>query len=277
MGNVIAIGALGGSGTRAIAQVLIEAGIYMGDDLNQPNDNLIFTRLFKDPIFYKSASKADINERLDVFKAYMERNHLTAHGADILNRAAKENPTFKSNEDLNVNILQKLSNLPTQREFWGWKEPNTQIYIEEASNFFESFKYIHVVRHGLDMAFSKNKQQLVNWGFKYDIHLDGNEKEDEIAYKQLEYWIKSTEDSMKKGARLGSNFLLISHSRFCNDPHAQVDRIIDFAGLEIKQEKRSELYQIPKQTSTVGRHKKYSVDIFDKRQIDFVRQLDFEV
>ena len=50
---MIAIGALGGSGTRAVAQVFLEAGIYMGDDLNRANDNLIFTRLFKDPNWYK--------------------------------------------------------------------------------------------------------------------------------------------------------------------------------------------------------------------------------
>ena len=49
MGAVIAIGALGGSGTRAIAQVLMDAGIYLGDSLNNANDNKLFTRLFKNP------------------------------------------------------------------------------------------------------------------------------------------------------------------------------------------------------------------------------------
>lgn len=45
--NVIAIGALGGSGTRICAQILIELGVFMGHDLNNANDNLLFTRLFK--------------------------------------------------------------------------------------------------------------------------------------------------------------------------------------------------------------------------------------
>lgn len=43
--KIISIGALGGSGTRAIAQVLIQADVFMGDDLNNSSDNLFFTRL----------------------------------------------------------------------------------------------------------------------------------------------------------------------------------------------------------------------------------------
>lgn len=277
MGNVIAIGALGGSGTRAIAQVLIEAGVYMGDNLNYPNDNLIFTRLLKNPAFHKTASNEDINERLNVFKQYMERNHLNFHDAGILLKASTDNLNFKDNRKLWVTIIRKILTVPKQREVWGWKEPNTQIYIEELYNFFDNLKYIHVVRHGLDMAFSNNKQQLLTWGYKYDIHVQGNEKEDEVAYKQLEYWIKSTEESLKKGEKLGDNFLLINHSTFCKSPKEQIDRIIEFSGLAVEEEKLSELYKIPKQTKTIGRYQKHNLDIFDNHQIDFVKQLGFEV
>src|SRR5690625_1809266 len=45
--NPVAIGALGGSGTRMIAQFLRDAGYYLGDDLNTANDNLWFTLLFR--------------------------------------------------------------------------------------------------------------------------------------------------------------------------------------------------------------------------------------
>src|SRR5690625_2359751 len=45
--NPVAIGALGGSGTRMIAQFLCDAGYYLGDDLNRANDNLWFTLLFR--------------------------------------------------------------------------------------------------------------------------------------------------------------------------------------------------------------------------------------
>ena len=69
---MIAIGALGGSGTRAIAEVLIQSGIYMGDDLNGPNDNLIFTRLFKNPDWYRNSSDSQKQKRMILFEKYMK-------------------------------------------------------------------------------------------------------------------------------------------------------------------------------------------------------------
>lgn len=43
----VAIGGVGGSGTRLIAEMLAKLGFYIGDDLNKANDNLWFTLLFK--------------------------------------------------------------------------------------------------------------------------------------------------------------------------------------------------------------------------------------
>nr|WP_321465029.1 sulfotransferase [uncultured Desulfobulbus sp.] len=274
---IIAIGALGGSGTRAIAEVLIQSGVYFGDDLNSPNDNLIFTRLFKDPTFYKNASQHEINKRLFVFREYMGKNRLSFHNAGVLLRASLANQMYKNNKKLFLGIMRRWLSAPKKRELWGWKEPNTQIFLNEIYDYFDSLKYIHIVRHGLDMAFSNNKQQLVNWGFKYNISLNGNETTDEISYLQLEYWIRSTEDVLKKAKNLGNSFLLINHSKFCDHPEKEVDRILEFLNLKIEHTKLMQLYKIPKKTSTVGRFKKQNIAIFDKRQIDFVRQMGFEV
>ena len=43
----VVIGGVGGSGTRLIAQCLNELGFFLGPDLNEANDNLWFTLLFK--------------------------------------------------------------------------------------------------------------------------------------------------------------------------------------------------------------------------------------
>ncbi|MCK4821383.1 hypothetical protein KA005_36800 [bacterium] len=43
------IGALGGSGTRLVSEILIHSSVYFGQDLNIANDNLLFTYLFKHP------------------------------------------------------------------------------------------------------------------------------------------------------------------------------------------------------------------------------------
>src|SRR5690348_1070657 len=43
----VAVGGLGGSGTRLIASLLAEFGVFIGHDLNKELDNLAFTLLFK--------------------------------------------------------------------------------------------------------------------------------------------------------------------------------------------------------------------------------------
>jgi hypothetical protein len=47
MKHPIAIGGLGGSGTRVIAAFLNNIGYYPGDDVNGAHDNLWFTLIFK--------------------------------------------------------------------------------------------------------------------------------------------------------------------------------------------------------------------------------------
>ena len=43
----VAIGGIGGSGTRVVVEILQDLGYYVGDDLNPALDNLLFTLLFK--------------------------------------------------------------------------------------------------------------------------------------------------------------------------------------------------------------------------------------
>jgi hypothetical protein len=235
---MIAIGALGGSGTRAIAEVLIQSGIYMGDDLNNANDNLIYTRLFKNPDWYANSSDIKKPRRMRVFENYMRFNKLSFRDLIELFIASKSNPTFHSTAKFYLRNTKKLFGKGIDRVNWGWKEPNTQIYMLELLNFFDKLKYIHVLRHGLDMAFSNNKQQLKNWGWKYNIILDENETGDELAIKQLDYWIESTKDVLEKSKQYNNRFLLINHTNFCNQPKAVIDKILAFSDIKVTERKK---------------------------------------
>lgn len=274
---MIAIGALGGSGTRAIAEIFIRSGLYMGDDLNEAYDNLIFTRLFKNPNWYKKSSISQKQKRMTLFEKYMRTNRLSIKEINELNFAARTNPNIHSNQKFFNKITEKLSSEEKNLMNWGWKEPNTQIYFEELMEYFDKLKYIHILRHGLDMAFSKNKQQLHNWGWKFDIIINGDENEEELAYKQLKYWIESTKDILNKSKRFQDRFLLINHSQFCNNPNEEIDRLLEFADLEVSKEIREELYKIPKNTGSNNRYKDKDLNIFEESQIDFVQKMGFEI
>lgn len=277
MSHVVAIGALGGSGTRAIAQVLIDAGIFMGDRLNSAKDNLIFTHLFKDAAYHADANADAINARLAVFEEYMQRNHLSWSQARMLLASSRENPNVRSKLRFRLHVLRKTLSPPVNRELWGWKEPNTQIYIQEISDYFPGLKYIHVLRHGLDMAFSANRKQLVNWGHLYGIHLSADATQQETAYQQLEYWVRSTRAVMEKIQALPNGFLLINHARFCSDPEAQIERMLAYLEMTCDLTTRKSLYQIPRTPSTEGRYRKRDLGIFDQAQLNFVHDMGFEI
>ena len=275
--KIISIGALGGSGTRAIAQVLIQAGIFMGNDLNNSNDNLFFTRLLKNPEWYKNASLDEKNKRLLSFKRYMENGKISLKDLIVYYKSGYTNPTHSSELEFYINVFKLLFSKEISRDVWGWKEPNTQIYVSEIFNLFPNLKYIHVLRNGLDMAFSNNKQQLKNWGWKYKIDLTGKETKNELAVKQLDYWIESTRDVIAKSKGFENRFLLVKHSDFCSNPKKEIDRILQFCEITISSAKLKELYDIPVTPDSADRYKNYDLNIFSPEQIQFVKEMGFQI
>ena len=84
----VAIGGVGGSGTRLIAQLLMEVGFYLGDDLNEANDTLWFTLLFKRPEILRVA-ECEFAQSLDIFIARMTGGGAcSAHQAALVRRLA---------------------------------------------------------------------------------------------------------------------------------------------------------------------------------------------
>lgn len=276
---VIAIGALGGSGTRAVAEILIKSDIYLGDNLNGPNDNLLFTSLFKNPRWYEKATKAEKMKRLALFQKYMTNDCLTIKDkADIL-RASYTNSNYNSRLKFNLNLLFKANfSKKQQNALWGWKEPNTFIYLPEIATFFPGLKYIHVIRNGLDMAFSKNRQQLNNWGRNFHIEVNGFESQSELASKQLDFWIVANKYAIEMGGKLlTDNFYLLNHEQLCLQPNEEVDKLLQFLNLEIAKKDREKLYKIPIVPSSNERYLNHDPSIFTKKQLEEVTTLGFNI
>lgn len=277
MRKVIAIGALGGSGTRAVAKIFSQASIYLGDDLNAYLDNLIFTRLFKDPSWKSTATDSDINLRLGAFEEYMQTGYLSKVNARVLIQAARSNSFYNTRWNFYWHIFQKRLTKPSERKIWAWKEPNAQIYITELLDYFPKLKYIHVLRHGLDMAYSDNNQQLKNWGHLFNINLNGQESKVVLAQLQLKYWIESTRIAIQKMNSSKERCLIVNHSDLCNEPQKQVDKILDFAEMDISASNRSKLYDIPQKPQSTNRFKKQDLSIFSSNQLEFVKEMGFTI
>ena len=84
---------------------------------------------------------------------------------------------------------------------WGFKEPNTHVFLEHLAVRFEGWRYLYVLRHGLDMACSNNVAQLRSWGARYGVAPPGDERA--VPSAQLEFSLRATDRAIKTG-RLSS-------------------------------------------------------------------------
>ena len=122
------IGATGGSGTRVLARVVRQAGMYVGADLNRSEDALdfaAFSDCWIDPHERGETTAAMVEE----LRALVARQHAEAKGRP-----------------------------------WGWKEPRSLYLLDMLAEQLPGLRFLHVVRDGRDMALSSNQVQLRKHG-----------------------------------------------------------------------------------------------------------------
>lgn len=275
--NVIAVGGLGGSGTRLVAEILSQSGIFIGDDLNKANDNLIFTRLFKNPTWYAKASRAEKEKRIRIFEQYMKYGKLHLKEYLELCTASRENPTFASKKMFYIRSLQRLFRSTRTLDVWGWKEPNTHILLKEILDYDASIKYVHVLRNGLDMVFSSNQQQLYNWGWLFGIRPGKADSDVETLEHRLEYWIRSTERILAFQKEYPRRIYMLNFSRLCAYPEAQIRDLLDFCGITLPEQKLAHLSTLPQDKGSRGRFKKFDLSFMREEKILFVEKMGFDV
>jgi hypothetical protein len=233
----VAIGGVGGSGTRVLAHALQAVGVNIGTDLNEPLDNLLFTLLFKDrrilalddetfakrcEIFASAVSGASNTLSIpdDVIDGDRPGSGLVQHDTGWLNeRKARLAERLFSGEEAD-------SNIP-----WGWKEPNTHVVLDRLADNIPELKYVHLVRNGLDMAFSDNQNQLRFWG-RYFLTNDQTDP-DVTPTNSLSYWVRAEKRVREIGERMGSSFLLIRFEDLCADPETELSKLFAFCGISI--------------------------------------------
>jgi hypothetical protein len=276
---IIAIGGLGGSGTRVYADILWHCGIFIGDDLNESLDNLLFTRLFKNPAWLAKTNAMGIKRRVDVFKDVMQANKLSPFEILVARNAFKNNPTYPSEASyLKTFMLNQLFYKDQSKPaFWGWKEPNTHILINALLEHIPELIYVHVLRHGLDMAFSNNKQQLQNWGKRFGVELTGTETDSELCRKQLDYWIATTKRIFELKEHYPERIEVVKLESLVENPQSQINDILNLIGIDLDEKKRASLYKIPQTTSTFNRYKEKDVSIFSDTQLKAVESFGYGI
>lgn len=262
----IVIGGLGGSGTRLIAQIVQQAGVSIGTNLNESLDNLTYTLLFKRPNWYSNTGKEKIAKRIALFTKIETGQKLT------FSERLRVKSLYKKQEvkDEKPNLKSILKPVKTYTNCWGFKEPNTVVALKHLADFYPEMKYILVVRNGLYMAHSGNTNQLKNWGSLFGIEPNNTPEQ------QLEYWIRANKQAIEVGEKqLGNRFYMLNYDEFCINPSIEIPKLLHFLGLQVSDKLMAEFVKIPDPSRNELKEKDTS--IFDEEQLKAVKDLGFKL
>ncbi len=157
---------------------------------------------------------------------------------------------------------------------WGWKEPNSHLLIKMMARHFNNFKYIHTIRHGLDMAFSKNQQQLFNWHSLYGVKKPLSTAE--IPTASFKFWLRANRKIMQQGDRLGpERFLVINFENLCLHPEQEVKKILSFLKITPSREILQTCCAIPQKPKSMGRFRSHDLSLFDRDDLNKLTSFDF--
>jgi hypothetical protein len=274
------IGALGGSGTRVAAEALIDSGAHLGAEFNRARDNLIFTALFKRPRWFAGAGDAQIHRQLDTFVRYM---HGRRYGPGDYARMARSVVDHDPALDVRGSarrILRAVTHRPgaaaAAAPVWGWKEPNSHVFLPQLIDHFPGLRYVYMVRHGLDMAYTRNKTQLHVWGPRFGIAVPEGDARAE-ASAQLDFWIAMTRRAIDLGERLGERFALMRYEDLCREPERELRRLFDLAGVDAEAAALAGIAAAVHAPDSVGRWREHGTEPFSAEQLEAVRSFGFEV
>ncbi len=295
MNSPIIIGGVGGSGTRLLNQMLIHLGVYVGSDLNEQYDNLSFTLLFKRQETL-SISDNEFNKLLNIYEKTFNINKekLTKEEEGIIFKlASKEikrlhpcswlkerainimkivNEGKQVEEGMNEMNRLRLKD-PPFKNVWGWKEPNTHMILPRLYKKYPNMKYIHLIRNGLDMAFSKNQNQLKLWGSLFLERKDYNGIV--TPYASLKYWVIVHKRIFKIAQKMGNNFLLIKFDELCKYPDLWLSKLCDFLNIDYKY--INDLKQfIDPPSDSIGKFRNHDLKQFDPDDVAYVASLGFD-
>lgn len=270
----IAIGGVGGSGTRVVAGFFQESGYFLGSDLNAPKDNLWYAFLFgrRDILL---ESDARLQELIGIF--FRQMCNPVAFSSDemkMLQELAQQDRHQHRPDHLQAwsESFFRHAETGSRHSKWGWKVPYTHVLIDRLLEFDKNMKYIHLTRNGLDMAFSRNQNQLGLWG---PVYLNRNV---EISpADSLSFWCAVHQRTVKISHMFPGRILEVRFEELVRNPEAGLSELAEFTGAAPAPGVLEKYCNLIAPPATLQRYKSQDLSCFRKEDIRYLAAVGYDI
>jgi hypothetical protein len=238
----VAVGGVAGSGTRVIAHLVRELGFYIGDELNGALDNLWFGFLLGRPNWYR-ANPAEVPVALSAFEKAMRGNPTFDATERAVVRGAVDgkgpqfeepglDPRATARRAEIAHSMERSQGPSADAPGWGWKLPDTHLFLGQLAVTFPGMKYVHVIREGVDLTNKeKSERQVRSWGSRFGLEMPADGRP-VAASTVLDYWDAANRQALRLGPTLfGDRFLLLHYESVCSHPAATLATVSSFLGV----------------------------------------------
>lgn len=267
----VAVGGVGGSGTRVVAAMLAALGYHIGDDLNEANDNLWFTLLFK----YREVldlPPADFAARWRCFEGAMHGRACVPDPALAAALLAGERQGQHPVPWLGERLASLAAVAPRPAGAWGWKEPNTHMVLDRLFDLRPDLRYVHVMRNGMDMAASANQNQLRLWGPRML-----GARFDDGPRGSLAFWHWAHQRILDLAVAFPGRILVFNYDAMCEAPADTLPRLLEFLAVPADARTLARLGALVSAPASRGRFRALPPSTFDHEDVGFVRSLGYPV
>lgn len=221
----VLIGASGGSGTRAFSRILRHAGLYMGAVVDDQEDAKAFS-----PFYSRFGEQ------------------FLLHGGRF---APAVHPAADAAFDDSVRA--HLATLPSPGTPWGAKNPRSLLLLPYWGARYPGLRFVHVVRSGLDMAYTETTNQLRRYG----AAVLGDDSDALTPERKIALWQAVNLRAADYGeSELAGRYLRVRLEDLVEDPAATVRELFAFAGAGPEADARAAA-DVVRRPPTLGRWREH--------------------
>jgi hypothetical protein len=222
----------GGSGTRAVAEIMRAAGVYLGPKMNRSSDSL--------------ALKPFLVRWSQPFVA--ESHWVEAVERDPANGILE--PPEEAIADLKAGIADQRTGIPSKGSLWGWKNPRTINLLPVLTAVAPDAVTAQLVRDGRDMAYSKNQHDLEDCAAIVPEEL----RDAPDPVRSIALWSRLNLAALAyMNERSGGNHLVVRYEDLCADPAENAERLLTHLGVPFTDEVLEQAKELVKLSSSAGR------------------------